>query len=108
MFDQVYENSITKSYRSINHDISLLALEGAIESITFSEFFEIGSNVVGGHCLFAIEQLIRRFGPEKTLFSWDVPIEFEDGDVQMDMNFDELGLILTVLLNGKVISATAY
>jgi len=103
-FSQKYDEEITHSFKSNDEAYSVLVTNDLIDSVQCHEIFIIENNIIGEHLSQAIIEIVNRFGGNSAIFICDTQIEYDDGDIQMDVDFDELGLVLTVNLDGIILS----
>jgi len=97
-------DGITHSYMTRDESVSLGVINSKIVSaICFQEFI-IESNVIGKHLSCAIVEIVNLFGFDAAKFCCDDQIVYENGDIQMDLDFDRLGIDLTVNMGGIILA----
>ncbi|WP_416877166.1 hypothetical protein [Litorimonas sp.] len=98
---------ITHSFTSRDEAFSLCVTHGIIDSVRCRQTFVVETNIIGKHLALAIVEIVNRFGLEKAKFTCDDQIIYQDGDVQMDINFDGLAINITINLEGTILSVGA-
>lgn len=102
----VDSESTQYSFKEPYKGISLGVESNIIVSATCYQDFVIKTNVIGRHIVFALNEVIQRFGVRAAQFTCDDQVVYDEEDIQMDVDFEELGLILTINLQGIVLSVT--
>ena len=98
---------ITHSFASRDEAFSLCVTHGNIDSVRCRQTFVVETNIIGKHLALAIVEIVNRFGLEKAKFTCGDQIIYEDGDIQMDIDFDGLAIGITINLAGTILSVGA-
>lgn len=99
---------ITHCFATPDESYSISVQAGIIESITCYKEFLLGSNIIGALVSGFIGSLIDKFGNEKAEYNRDASVEYDNGDIQHDVNFDDLNMFVTVDEKDVILSVSVY
>ena len=98
--DEVEDRTNWVGYKITGVDTFIDVEDGSIESISSSEYFCFkGDNLIG----LTFNELNKKL--PNAIHGIGEPVEYDDGDVQISYDYDELGLIIWVS-NDIVVNAT--
>lgn len=102
------DKEITHSFVTRDDSHAISVTNGIIESVTCYRRFWFHCNIIGISVEDFSGNLIDAFGEERAKSYDDNYVEYDNGDIQHDVNFDELNIFVTVDEGDVILSVTIY
>ncbi|WP_422343218.1 hypothetical protein [Parasphingorhabdus sp.] len=101
-------DQITHCFDTPGESYSISVEAGVIVSITCYREFLFNGNVIGTTVSSLTDGLVDIFGNEKAEFYRDTDVEYDNGDIQHNVNFDDLNMFVTVDQDDVILSVSTY
>lgn len=105
-FAQRFDGQITHSFATRDDSFSILVTSGIIESITCYKQFLFNGNVIGTAVMDFTGHLVNTFGKETAEPNENNYVEYDDGDIQHDVDFNHLNMFVTANEKDVILSVS--